>query len=792
MIGKVLSGAGEGTITNPFVVQDEADMEPYLTETYEGCFVKYAGASTRRRLNSPSNVNKVFPIQALCLGQTKLPSFVPSFRFGDFVIFVDENLPDGTKKRSYLTDFTIEQKSGSTMFDADIYLGNAAPQPHGVPRVIGFGLVSQYQSNISVGQIERVLCANAGKDGGGSEPFYAAYPFWPLKGFTEGLESFNAEGRCIAWGWDEDVTCTINSYDNYDYGVYIEPYLQNQIYEIKKRVKNEGVVDSYYFRPYLSIGSVPQTAGAGYVTPQKTFYDMTGVLQTGNGTLGSPFLVDKISTLSTWKAIGAYFKWVGQSTTLNGRRLTYGSVYEIQDDGDSNTYILMPTLSNPGTAADLAQGKQLIDGDGKVVEGTLTDDIDYTQDVMFWDYDGKLIYACTLDEAKAMTKLPDVPDHSDKGLVFLKWNYTLDDIKNISHGADIGALYDTADEKTHLFFDIVSDLTKDVTLYIIKSYNSQDGTLRIDWGDGTAEEIYEWDKNTTPSSANFPKHTYTMTGQYEVKIENISAYTRQYIYLGSISYSISDARNLFGLALRYGSTNTISTILTKAYVGKRMALSCGACVNLTEISLRYGSVAPCGLQNTQVKHVNVAGDIELYAFRYSAIQTFSCSSNSIEPGAFQNCYNIKRIACKANTQTYSDAISLDLPSLRVCIWPRYSSYRVQLNIKACKKVVLDYVTQWDNSSTSTSLYLLAATKLYMKKFYPYGNNTKVAAGIISAPMLEQLIMDNVTPTPLTAAFTKIPNTCKYYVPDDAVDTYKSTEGWSEMADRIYPMSALTN
>ena len=519
-----------------------------------------------------------------------------------------------------------------------------------------------------------------------------------------------------------------------------------------------------------------------------------GVSQAGwqSGTSLDLLQGNTISIVNAQDIWGAYISKDGQWTNGGGESYVKNAIYQVAEDGDTTRYAILPTLSNPGTAADLAQGKQLIDGDGKVVEGTFTDDIDYTQDVMFWDYDGKLIYACTLDEAKAMTKLPDVPDHSDKGLVFLKWNYTLDDIKKIRHGADIGALYDTADEKTHLFFDIVSDLTKSVTLYIIKSYNSQDGTLRIDWGDGTAEEIYEWDKNTTPSSANFPKHTYTMTGQYEVKIENISAYTRQYIYLGSISYSISDARNLFGLALRYGSTNTISTILTKAYVGKRMALSCGACVNLTEISLRYGSVAPCGLQNTQVKHVNVAGDIELYAFRYSAIQTFSCSSNSIEPDAFQNCSNIKRIACKAYTQTYADAVSLSLPSLRVCIWPRYSSYRVQLNIVACKKVVLDYVTQWDSSANSASLYLLAATKLYMKKFYPYGNNTKVAAGIISAPMLEQFIMDNVTPTPLTAAFTKIPNTCKYYVPDDAVDTYKSTEGWSEMADRIYPMSALTN
>ena len=555
--------------------------------------------------------------------------------------------------------------------------------------------------------------------------------------------------------------------------------IQNEIY----RSVEDGDILQYVILPTLSNPADPIDVAEG-----KEIINQLGAVMigTGNNVLQAS-TTEGMQALFIDANIGKIAKYVGETNVY-----IKDAFYLITADASAKQYYELPELTNEGTASDLAQGKQLIDGYGKVVEGTFTDDIDYTQDVMFWDYDGKLIYACTLDEAKAMTKLPDVPDHSDKGLVFLKWNYTLDDIKKFKHGADIGALYDTADEKTHLFFDIVSDLTKDVTLYIIKSYNSQDGTLRIDWGDGTAEEIYEWDRNTTPSSANFPKHTYAMTGQYEVKIENISAYTGQFIYLGSTSYSISDARNLFGLALRYGSTNTISTILTKAYVGKRMALSCGACVNLTEISLRYGSVAPCGLQNTQVKHVNVAGDIELYAFRYSAIQTFSCSSNSIEPGAFQNCYNIKRIACKAYTQTYSDAISLDLPSLRVCIWPRYGSYRVQLNIKACKKVFLDCVTQWDSTSTSTSLYLLAATKLYMETFFPYGNNTNVAASIISAPMLEQFIMNNVTPTPLTAAFTKIPNTCKYYVPDDAVDTYKSTEGWSEMADRIYPMSALTN
>lgn len=748
-----MSGVGstnamkKGSANNPFLAYSEADMQGFLNSAYTGCIVKYSGDAISRYL---SESNKTVA------------------EYAQNLVF-DTNVSNYPFTSGYVR-IKMQKGSETSYITAGVYNRG-----------------TWYFEKAATGYGTSVPVLTSSLETGTTNVKY-------LK------DIINDQGNITEWLYDEDVTFTVEAgdygqtagYINFDktHDITIVPYKVNELYKV---VYGDG---EYYYEEFYHISDTRTTANSDYIAPGKTAFDFTGNLQTGNGSKINPYLAYTVAELQAYP-VGSFIKWLGPNKTVldetTGQTLMQGEVYRAVEDGDVFQYVILPTLSNPGTAADLAQGKQLIDGYGKVVEGTFTDDIDYTQDVMFWDYDGKLIYACTLDEAKAMTKLPDVPDHSDKGLVFLKWNYTLDDIKKISHGADIGALYETSDGKTHLFFDIVSDLTKDVTLYIIKFYNSQDGTLRIDWGDGTAEEIYEWDKNTTPSSANFPKHTYAMTGQYEVKIENISAYTRQFIYLGSTSYLISDARNLFGLELRYGSTNAISTILTKAYVGERMALSCGACVNLTEISLRYGSVAPCGLQNTQVKHVNVAAsDIELYAFRYSAIQTFSCSSNSIEPGAFQNCYNIKRIACKAYTQTYADAINLDLPSLRVCIWPRYNSYRVQLNIKACKKVVLDYVTQWDNSDTSASLYLLASTKLYMKKFLPYGNNTTVAAGIISAPMLEQFIMDNVTPTPLTAAFTKIPNACKYYVPDSAVDDYKATKGWSEMADRIYPMSALMN
>lgn len=761
-----MSGVGstnamkKGSANNPFLAYSEADMASFLNSAYTGCIVKYAGEPISRYLTEQ---NKTVPehIKNLVFSPTD-GGFWTFFDRGNMRIKIQQKT-NGSTKTLYITPgrfYNLAWHFNKYDFtNGNLYLTDSLTAPTEIPIEI--------------------------------QKYFDTEPYWRWN-----KECVNNQGNLTIWTYDQDVTFTIEqattnygiAYDS-THGITIVPYKVNELYKV---VYGDG---KYYYEEFCHISDTRTTANSDYIAPGKTAFDFTGNLQTGTGSKINPYLAYTVEEFQSFP-VGSFIKWLGPGKTVidatTGQMLIHGEVYRAVEDGDMLQYVILPTLSNPGTAADLAQGKQLIDGEGKVVEGTLTDDIDYTQDVMFWDYDGKLIYSCTLAEAKALTELPAVPNHTDKGLVFWKWNYTLDDIKNISHGADIGALYYTADEKTHLFFDIVSDLTKDVTLYIKKSHNSQDGTLRINWGDGTDVEIYEWDKNTTPSSANFPKHTYTMTGQYEVIIENISAYTGQSIYLGSISYSISEARNLFGQSLRSASPNAVSSILIKAYVGKKMSISCGNCINLKEVSLYNDSIAPCGFKYTQVKHVNTSGYINLNAFYDSAIQTFSCSATSIEPDAFQNCSNIKRIACKAYTQTYSDAVSLDLPLLRVCIWPRYSSYRVLLNIVACKKVVLDYVTQWDSSATSASLYLLNATKLYMKKFSPYGNNTMVAAGIISAPMLEQFIMDNVTPTPLTAAFTKIPNTCKYYVPDDAVDTYKSTEGWSEMADRIYPMSALTN
>ena len=523
-----MSGVGstnamkKGSGNNPFLAYSEADMRSYLNSAYTGCIVKYAGSSTKTAVPQGNDLN-LGDAQNLVVDLTKsFTSNQGSSKSRKWYITIDTET--GNK---CIMDITINKQTG--VIGTPVLISDTI-------KALIYSIYTPYSSLMdrNINDLDVKFLSVTGTDVDRD-----VVTNWPT---TSGWQKdcFNDSGKITLWGYGEKVTAIQNQNDM-DYWsaypiLYTEPYVANVLYKV---VYANG---QYYFEEFYHISDDVTTATVEDVATGKTFYDFTGTKQTGTGTKINPYIATDLNTFKSFP-VGSFIKWLGPDKTVldetTGQILTQNEIYRAVEDGDTFQYVILPTLSNPGTAADLAQGKQLIDGDGKVVEGTFTDDIDYTQDVMFWDYDGKLIYACTLDEAKAMTKLPDVPDHSDKGLVFLKWNYTLDDIKKIGHGADIGALYETSDGKTHLFFDIVSDLTKDVTLYIIKSYNSQDGTLRIDWGDGTAEEIYEWDKNTTPSSANFPKHTYAMTGQYEVKIENISAYTRQFSDWGRISYAIS-------------------------------------------------------------------------------------------------------------------------------------------------------------------------------------------------------------------------------------------------------------
>lgn len=61
--------------------------------------------------------------------------------------------------------------------------------------------------------------------------------------------------------------------------------------------------------------------------------------------------------------------------------------------------------------------------------------------------------------------------------------------------------------------------------------------------------------------------------------------------------------------------------------------------------------------------------------------------------------------------------------------------------------------------------------------------------IRNTPNLAFIIVLSATPFTLNSGALTNGNTCPIYVPDNAVDTYKTATNWSAYADRIKPISS---
>ena len=162
------------------------------------------------------------------------------------------------------------------------------------------------------------------------------------------------------------------------------------------------------------------------------------------------------------------------------------------------------------------------------------------KDVNFYDYDGTLLHSYTLEEAQALTALPDAPTHD--GLVFDGWNYSLENVKSLTRAMNIGAMYSTDDGTTRIYIHLEDGRTSPM-LGICPN-----GTVTVDWGDGTEPDILTGTSLTTVKWT--PTHNYASPGDYVIKLTvdgeaqlygDRSAYTYAYVLRYS---STADSRNL--------------------------------------------------------------------------------------------------------------------------------------------------------------------------------------------------------------------------------------------------------
>ena len=86
-------------------------------------------------------------------------------------------------------------------------------------------------------------------------------------------------------------------------------------------------------------------------------------------TVDKEFLLRENSFLTT-RIPSSEFGTATAADVAKGKTFTAADGFKVEGIHECSDGVTLPTLNNPGTSSDLALGKQLIDGNGNIVEGT--------------------------------------------------------------------------------------------------------------------------------------------------------------------------------------------------------------------------------------------------------------------------------------------------------------------------------------------------------------------------------------------------------------------------------------
>lgn len=294
-------------------------------------------------------------------------------------------------------------------------------------------------------------------------------------------------------------------------------------------------------------------------------------------------------------------------------------------------YYANPTLTNEGTASDLALGKQLINSQGAIVTGTKSDTpVAATGDyfVKVIDYDGTVLLDTRGDNGDSFD-LPTAPSH--EGLVFQEWSAScpiVDGKVTIDNNNIMaGAVYTTASGQNE--FDIT--LTKVTGLSVTLNMN---GTK--DWGDGT---------NNTETT-----HTYTEHGDYTIKCS------------GTTMTASSDS-GLFG---QNGNSINYSIVATRlsSTILKVSGYAFQYCYSLREVCIPNGKIVESDAFQYCKSLTSIVFPKELPSITEQVLRACSALVSIVIPNtvtnfqatAMGNCYALETIVIPDNTTRLYDSV----------------------------------------------------------------------------------------------------------------------------------------
>lgn len=401
----------------------------------------------------------------------------------------------------------------------------------------------------------------------------------------------------------------------------------------------------------------------------------------------------------------------------------------------------------------------IIEGDGKY-------------EVRFIDYEGTILKIHRVDEHEDAVP-PALPEHEN--LTFLMWNNN--EYQDVLGDVEVGAAYSTTDNNLYIHHTVTEEngLTKTIP---IKGYGAN-GNGKIDWGDGTIENVM------FTTTIKFFEHTYA-PGEYIIQMECPTRYhlgnsNRQYSLFGN---AVENPLINSGITKIYTGDNFVGLVtqgLVNAYNLEEfvpaVAYNFGSTAISGALKLKCLALAPQGSGSTpsitascfdtcnlQYFPLWDAANFSSFPVRYSQTRRVTFPRNFVLTNgvSYVGYYSplLEKIVLPPGITTIPNNLIYWCHSIQEMVFPEgietIGTYCVYQS-RNVRKIVIP--------STVTSIGNFAFTgDASLADLYVYAIEPPVLGG--------------------TGCFNTILTTCRIHVPAESLEAYKAATNWSGQASKM--------